>query len=141
MAMAQDAGYRLAFSIDRGVADERAYRWRLPRDMVVKGNSLNTFRNWLHQEPLHIDDISPLIGQIARSAGIEYRGTLSDETVDPAALVLAEKPAGQSADIRHDEATGQVVISTTLNEGANNIRVQSPGEVLRETSWVVFYRP
>ena len=141
MAMTQDAGYRLAFSIDRGVADERAYRWRLPRDMVVKGNSLNTFRNWLHQEPLHIDDISPLIGQVARSAQIEYRGTLPDEDVDPAALVLAEKPAGQSADIRHDETTGQVVISTTLNEGANNIRVQSPGEVLRETSWVVFYRP
>lgn len=141
MAMAQDAGYRLAFSIDRGAADERSYRWRLPRDMVVKGNSITTFKNWLHQEPLHIDEVSPPIGQIARSPEIEYRGTLTDESVDPGGLVLAEKPTGHSADLHYDETAGQVVISTTLNEGANNIRLQSPGEVLRETSWVVFYRP
>ncbi len=141
MAAAEEAGYRLAFSIDRGAVHEKSHRWRLPRDMVVKGSSMKTFKNWIHQEPLRIDDISPAIGEVAREADIEYRGTLASADVDPDALVLAEKPAGQQADVSFDQSASQVVIRTRLNEGANNIRLQSPGELLRETSWVVFYRP
>lgn len=138
MSAAREAGYRLAFSIDRGAADADSDPFRLPRQMVVKGNSLRTFKRWLAQEPLHLADISPPVGQVVSQAAVEIRARVADDAVSPREL-LAE--AGKGTSLTVDEQTAEIVISTTLATGANNIRLQYQGSPPRETSWVVVHRP
>jgi peptidoglycan/xylan/chitin deacetylase (PgdA/CDA1 family) len=138
MAAARDAGYRVAFSIDRGAADERSDAWRLPRQMVVRDNSLRTFKRWLTLEPLHLTDISPPVGQVASDANVEICAKVTDDSVVPDQILVE---GGKQAKLTTDDQTGNVVISTTLSAGANNIRLQYQGSPPRETSWVMVHRP
>ncbi len=138
MAAAREAGYRLAFSIDRGAADQESNPWRLPRQMVVRDNSLKTFKRWLAQEPLHLAGISPPVGEVVAQTNVEIHARLMDNDVSPSGLSVE---AGKGTDMSVVEGTNEIVISTTLRKGANNVRLQHQGTPSRETSWVVVCRP
>ena len=140
IAAVREAGYRMAFSIDRGAIDQHSNPWRLPRQMVVKGNSLKTFKGWLSQEPLHLADLSPRIGEVLTERDVEIHARLLDDDVDPSALSVTVEP-GKKTDQIADEDTNEIVISVTLDKGANNIRIQHQGSPPRERSWVVVSRP
>ncbi len=140
IAAVREAGYRMAFSIDRGAIDENSNPWRLPRQMVVGGNSLKTFKRWLSQEPLHLADLSPRIGEVLTERDIEIHARLLDDDVDPSALSVTVEP-GKKTDQTANEETNEVVISVRLDKGANNIRIQHEGSPPRERSWVAVCRP
>ena len=59
MKDARAAGYRVAFTIDRGPADQTDDPLRLPRQMVVNGNSMRTFQSWITEEKLHLAEHLP----------------------------------------------------------------------------------
>jgi len=136
----REAGYRMAFSIDRGAIDENSNPWRLPRQMVVKGNSVKTFKRWLSQEPLHLASLSPRIGEVVTDHDIKIHARLLDDDVDPGTLSVTVEP-GKKTDQTANEETNELTISVTLDNGANNIRIQHQGSPPRERSWVVVCRP
>ncbi len=138
MSAVREAGYRLGFSIDRGAVDEQSSPWRLPRQMVVRDNSLRTFKRWLAQEPLHLAGLSPAIGQVVSQTDIEIRARVLDDDVNPSALSVE---AGKGTDLSVNEETDEIVITTTLSKGANNVRLQHAGSPSRERSWVIVCRP
>ncbi len=138
MSAVREAGYRLGFSIDRGAVDEQSSAWRLPRQMVVRDNSLRTFKRWLAQEPLHLAGLSPAIGQVVSQTDIEIRARVLDDDVNPSALSVE---AGKGTDLSVNEETDEIVITTTLSKGANNVRLQHAGSPSRERSWVIVCRP
>lgn len=138
MSATKDAGYRTAFSIDRGPAYAASNCFALPRQIVVRDNSLRTFKTWLAQEPLRLNNMSPALGKIMRKPDVELRAELGDSDVGADSLTVE---GGRKPRVSPDHETGQIVIRTTLREGANNIRLQHQGNPSREKSWVVVYRP
>ncbi len=138
MSAVREAGYRLGFSIDRGAVDEQSNPWRLPRQMVVRDNSLTTFKRWLAQEPLHLAGLSPPIGEVLSQTDVEIRARVLDEDVNPSALAVE---AGKDTKLSVSEQTDELVITTRLSEGANSIRLQHAGSPSRERSWVIVCRP
>ncbi len=139
MSLARDAGYRIAFTIDRGPADWSDEPMRVPRQMVVNGNSLRTFRNWLAQSKLHLEDVDPPIGQRVRTDTPTITARLADEDVPVDGLEISRdgNPVSYDADV--DERT--ITLSPELSEGANNLRVNYYGSPRREVSWLIIYEP
>ncbi len=137
MEATKEAGYRLGFTIDRGAADDKSHPYRLPRQMVVRGNSLQTYKRWLDQEPLHLEDVDPPIGQVVTSKQVTISGRVTDG-INISSLQLVE--GGKDPSFETAQETSTFTIQTTLREGANNIRLQYPGVTNREISWVVLCR-
>lgn len=137
MQACQEAGYRLAFSIDPGATDQQSDPWRLPRKMIVNGTSSRTFARTLETEPLHLADVDPPPGQ--RIRGSAY--ALSARVADADALGSLGADAGKKARLKLDSATSVLTVSTTLSKGANLVRVFSSGTPRRETGWIVVSDP
>lgn len=135
MAKVREAGYRIAFSIDRGPADNTDDAMRVPRQMVVKGNSMRTFKRWAHQEKLHLADLDPPIGQHVAAASPTMTARLADEDVPVGEieLVAADKPV--KYEVAEDGCT--ITFRPELAEGANIIRANYWGSPQREVSWVI----
>ncbi|MGI5818898.1 MAG: polysaccharide deacetylase family protein [Armatimonadota bacterium] len=131
---ARDAGYRIAFTIDRGPADQTTDPMLVPRQMLVDGNSLRTFRGWLEQEKLHLEEIAPAIGERV-STDVTITARLADEDVAPGALEMSVNGRPVSHD--SDSETGVLTIRPELSEGANNLRVNFHGSPRREFSWLI----
>ncbi|MFW6437673.1 MAG: polysaccharide deacetylase family protein, partial [Armatimonadota bacterium] len=131
---AKNAGYRIAFTIDRGPADQTTDPMLVPRQMLVDGNSLNTFRGWLAAEKLHLEDIDPPIGErVSTDAAITAR--LADDEVPADGMEMSVNGSPVSYD--SDAETGELAIDPELNEGANNLRINYYGSPQREVSWVI----
>lgn len=129
----REAGYRIAFTIDRGPADQTTDPLLVPRQMLVNGNSLRTFRGWLAQEKLHLEDIDPPIGErVGTDATVTAR--LADEEVPADGLEMSVN--GSPVSYEADEA-GMLTIDPELNEGANNLRINYYGSPRHEVSWVI----
>lgn len=137
VARAREAGYRIAFTIDRGPADWTTDIMMVPRQMLVNGNSLKTFGRWLEQEKLHLEDVTPAIGERMETSAPEFTATVADEGVSPGELEISRDGNPVTYDI--DEATRTVTFTPELSEGANNLRVNYYGSPRREVSWVVVY--
>lgn len=135
MELAQEAGYRLAFSIDRGPADWTDDRWRLPRQMVVNGNSLRTFRNWLTQSKLHLRDVRPAIGERLDTTTPTITAVVADEDVPLDGIEISRDGNPMSYD--SDPETRTITLTPELRTGANNLRFTVYGSPRREVSWVV----
>jgi peptidoglycan/xylan/chitin deacetylase (PgdA/CDA1 family) len=135
----QEAGYRLAYSIDPGAVDQQSDPWRLPRKMIVNGTSQRTFARLLATEPLHLNDTTPPVGQ--RVAGRTY--SLSARVGDPDALASlgVECGATRAAQVKLDPQTSMLSVTCKLNRGANLVRVFSTGTPRRETGWIVVCDP
>lgn len=131
---AREAGYRIAFTIDRGPADHTTDPMLVPRQMLVDGNSLKTFRGWLSQEKLHLEDIAPPIGERV-STNTTITARLADEDVPAGEMEMSVNGSPVSYD--SDSATGELTIHPELNEGANNLRINYYGSPRREVSWVI----
>jgi len=133
-AHARDAGYRIAFTIDRGPADQTTDPMYVPRQMLVNGNSLKTFRGWLSQEKLHLDEVDPPVGaRMSTDAGITAR--LADDDVPIGEMEMSVN--GSPIKYEGDSETGMLTITPELNEGANNLRINYYGNPRREVSWVI----
>jgi len=135
LEITRDAGYRIAFTIDRGPADQSDEPYLIPREMVVNGNSLKTFRRWLSQEKLHIEQVDPPRGHRfdSRSAAISAR--LGDESLRVSDIEFTL--AGNSIDVDVAEDGRSLTLHPQLATGANIIRANYWGSPERETSWVV----
>ncbi|MFW5866951.1 MAG: polysaccharide deacetylase family protein [Armatimonadota bacterium] len=130
----RDAGYRIAFTIDRGPADQTSDPMLVPRQMLVDGNSLNTFRGWLAAEKLHLEEITPPVGErVGTDAKITAR--LADDAVPIDGMEMSVNGSPVSYD--GDSETGELTIDPELSEGANNLRINSYGSPRREVSWVI----
>ena len=133
-ARARDAGYRIAFTIDRGPADQTTDAMFVPRQMLVDGNSLKTFGNWLSQEKLHLEELDPPVGErMSTDAGITAR--LADDDVPINGMEMSVN--GSPIKYEGDSETGMLTITPELNEGANNLRINFYGSPRREVSWVI----
>jgi len=130
---AQDAGYRIAFTIDRGPADQTTDPMIVPRQMLVNGNSLKTFRGWLAQEKLHLEEIDPPIGERV-GTGTTITARLADEDVPADGMEMSVN--GSPVSYEADES-GMLTIDPELSEGANNLRVNYYGSPRREVSWLI----
>ena len=133
------AGYRVAFSIDRGPADWTDDPLRLPRQMVVNGNSLSTFERWLDQEKLHVETVTPPIGARVGSAETVFSVKLADDGVAADGIEISLD--GKPVKFEIDEEMRQITFTPELNEGANNLRLNYHGSPRREVSWVIMHRP
>ncbi|MGM0493743.1 MAG: polysaccharide deacetylase family protein [Armatimonadota bacterium] len=131
---ARDAGYRIAFTIDRGPADQTTDPMLVPRQMLVNGNSLNTFRGWLAQEKLHLEGIEPALGERA-STDAKISAVLADEEVPMDGMEMSVN--GAPISYEGNPETRELTIYPELNEGANNLRVNCYGNPRREVSWVI----
>lgn len=132
--LAREAGYRIAFTIDRGPADQTTDPMLVPRQMLVDGNSLKTFRSWLSQEKLHLEEIDPPVGErVATDATITARPV--DEDVPIAGLEMTVNGSPVSYD--SDAESGLLTIHPQLNAGANNLRINYYGSPRREVSWLI----
>lgn len=134
-----EAGYRVAFTIDRGPADWTDDPLLLPRQMVVNGNSIDTFGRWLDQEKLHFAEIDPPIGQGVDLATPAVTARLADDGVAVNALEVSVD--GRPVAYEADEDARELTFSPELNEGANNLRVNYYGTPRREVSWVIIHEP
>lgn len=130
----RSAGYRIAFTIDRGPADQTTDPMLVPRQMLVDGNSLRTFRGWLAQEKLHLDAIDPPIGRRV-STGATISARLADEDVPIGGMEMSVN--GRPISYEGDAETGGLTIHPELNTGANNLRINYHGSPRREVSWVI----
>ncbi|MFW6156930.1 MAG: polysaccharide deacetylase family protein [Armatimonadota bacterium] len=131
---ARDAGYRIAFSIDRGPADHTTDPMIVPRQMLVNGNSLNTFRGWLTQKKLHLEEIDPPVGEhVSTDATITATPADDDVPADGMEMSVNGSPVGYEADAE----SGKLTIDPELSEGANNLRINYYGSPRREVSWVI----
>lgn len=137
MGACREAGYRMAFSIDPGAIDNQSSVYALPRKMVVNGTSLKSFERALAVEPLHLTGLQPEIG--LRYRGKAYR--LQAQVADPDALEALGAEAGKGTRVKLDRQTSQLSVTSTLNRGANLVRVFSTGTPRRETAWIVVCDP
>lgn len=135
MELAQEAGYRIAFSIDRGPADWTDDRWRVPRQMVVNGNSLKTFGTWLAQSKLHLDDVSPAIGERLDTTTPTITAVVADEDVPLEGIEVSCD--GKPIKYQSDPDTRTITLTPELSAGANNLRLTVYGSPRREVSWVI----
>lgn len=135
MRQAQEAGYRVAFSIDRGPADNTDDPMRLPREMVVKGNSMKTFKRWVRQEKLHFADPDPPIGQRVETTSPTFTVRVADEAIplSDIELTVEDKPPERQT----DEAKRTITFAPELAKGANIVRANYWGSPQREVSWIV----
>ncbi len=131
---AREAGYRIAFTIDRGPADQTTDPMLVPRQMLVDGNSLKTFRGWLAQEKLHLEEITPAIGE-RMASGQTLTARLADEGVPAEGLEISIN--GSPVKNEAEAGSGMLSISPELDEGANNLRINYYGDPRREVSWVI----
>ncbi len=138
MECAREAGYRIAFTIDRGPADWSDDPMRVPRQMVVNGNSLRTLSTWLAQDKLHLEQIDPPIGERV-STTPTITAALADEDVTPGSVEISCDGNPVSCDAGADART--ITFSPELREGANNIRLTYYGSPRREVSWLVVAEP
>ncbi len=136
---AREAGYRVAFTIDRGPADWTDDVLRLPRQMVVNGNSLSTFGRWLDQEKLHLEDVTPAIGERVSEAEPTITARLADESVPPDGIEASVN--GKPVSCEGDSESGRITLFPELSEGANNLRLNYYGSPRREVSWVIAHEP
>ena len=127
----ESAGYDAALTIDRGPADEQSDPFRLPRRMIMNATSFNTFKRICNAKALHIADLSPAPGARVTSKSLKITGTITDEDVAgaPVGEVQGERP-----EIAFDPATRAIIITATLNRGANSIALAAGG---REVSWLI----
>ncbi len=130
----KDAGYRIAFTIDRGPADQTDDPFLVPREMVVNGNSLRTFGRWLAQEKLHLEEIDPPRGHRFDMSTPQITARLAD---DIAASEIEFTVAGKAIDVDVAEDGVTLTLNPELSTGANIIRANYWGSPQRETSWVV----
>lgn len=135
MELAQETGYRIAFSIDRGPADWTDDRWRVPRQMVVNGNSLKTFGNWLAQSKLHLDNVSPAIGERVGTTTPTITAVVADEDVPLDGIEISRD--GNPVQYESDPDTRTITLTPELSAGANNLRLIVYGSPRREVSWVI----
>lgn len=135
LALTRDAGYRIGFTIDRGPMDQTDDPYLLPRQMVVNGNSMRTFRRWLSQEKLHVERINPPRGHRFDAHAVEITGVLTDPGVDikQVEFTLDGKPLQAASGAE----PGSFTLHPELSTGANIIRANYWGSPQRETSWVV----
>lgn len=137
MRACREAGYRTAFSIDPGAIDNQSNVWALPRKMIVNGTSLKTFERALTTEPLHLTGLQPEIG--LRYGSKSYK--LQAQVADPDALDTLGAEAGKHTQVKLDRPTSGLTVTSTLNKGANLVRVFSTGTPRRETAWIVVCDP
>lgn len=137
MRAAREAGYRMAFSIDPGAIDNQSNVWALPRKMIVMGTSLKTFERALATEPLHLTGLQPGLGE--RYSGKAYK--LQAQVADPDALDALGAEAGKGTRVKLDRKTSELTVTSTLNRGANLVRVFSSGTPRRETGWIIVCDP
>jgi peptidoglycan/xylan/chitin deacetylase (PgdA/CDA1 family) len=135
MRQAREAGYRVAFSIDRGPADNTDDPMRLPRQMVVEGNSMRTFKRWVHQEKLHFADLDPPIGQRVETTSPTFTARVADEAIplSDIELTVEDRPPERQS----DEAERTITFTPELAKGANIVRANYWGSPQREVSWIV----
>ncbi|MEA3400040.1 MAG: polysaccharide deacetylase family protein [Armatimonadota bacterium] len=136
---ARDAGYRMAFTIDRGPADWTTDRMLVPRQMLVNGNSLDTFAVWLDQQKLHLEDIDPAVGRRVATTTPTITATLADEAVPVDGLEISRD--GNPVSYEGDAETRTITLTPELREGANNLRLNYYGSPRREVSWVIVSEP
>ncbi len=135
MSLARDAGYRIAFTIDRGPADWTDDLMRTPRQMVVNGNSLKTFGTWLAQGKLHLEDVDPPIGARVHTDTPTITARVADEDVPVDGIEISRD--GNPVSYDADADTRTITFSPELSEGANNLRMNVYGSPRREVSWVI----
>lgn len=135
MREAREAGYRIAFTIDRGPADQTDDSMRVPRQMVVKGNSMKTFTRWAHQGKLHFADLDPPIGEHVDTTTPTFTARLADEYVPVLELELTAGGKAVKYQVGDDGRT--ITFTPDLAKGANIIRANYWGSPQREVSWVV----
>ncbi|MGC9319864.1 MAG: polysaccharide deacetylase family protein [Armatimonadota bacterium] len=136
---AREAGFRIALTIDRGPADWTTDAMVVPRQMVVNGNSLDTFSRWLEQGKLHLTDIAPPIGRRVTTTTPTITATLADEDVPVDGLEISRDGNPVSYDSDADART--ITLTPELLEGANNLRITYYGSPRREVSWVIVSEP
>lgn len=135
LELTRDAGYRIAFTIDRGPADQTDEPYLLPREMVVNGNSMRTFKRWLQQEKLHLQQIHPPRGHRFDITNPEITCALADEGVN--ATEIEFTVSGKPVKVEVGEDGSSVALRPQLTTGASIIRANYWGSPERETSWVV----
>lgn len=140
MNMAREAGYRIAFTIDRGPADWTDDVMRVPRQMVVNGNSLKTFERWLRQQKLHLEKVSPPIGARVPTTELTITAVVADEDVPLDEIEISRDGNPVSYDII-DPQTRVISFTPELNKGANNLRLNYYGSPRREVSWLIICEP
>ena len=137
MAIAEAAGFQLAFSIDRGAVGRDSHRFNLPRRMVVNGTSMTTFKRALACEPLYLTAMDPPVG--TRIAGTDY--TMSAQVGPQEAGGTVQGEAGKASAVEYDAQSRMVTLAGKLQRGANNVSLTFPGPPLREASWIVVCDP
>jgi len=135
MREVRETGYRVAFTIDRGPADQTDDPMRVPRQMVVKGNSMKTFTRWVHQEKLHFADLDPPIGEHLDTSTPTFTARLADEYVPVSEVELVAGDKGVKYQVGDDGRT--ITFTPELAKGANIIKANYWGSPQREVSWVV----
>ncbi len=136
---ARDAGYEIAFTIDRGPADWTTDPMLVPRQMVVNGNSMNTFGRWLKQEKLHLEKIDPPVGERVTTTEPTITAVVADEDVPVDGLEISRD--GNPVSYEADEENRTITMTPELREGANNLRLNYYGDPRREVSWVIIADP
>jgi len=137
--LAREAGYRIAFTIDRGPADWTDHAMRVPRQMLVNGNSLTTFSRWLSQRKIHLEDMEPPIGERLSTTTPTITAVLADEDVPVGELEISRD--GNPVSYDADADTRTITFTPELSEGANNLRINYYGSPRREVSWVIVCGP
>lgn len=137
MQAVSTAGFRVAFSIDPGAADQDSTALCLPRKMIVKGTSLRTFQRFLDTAPLHLAEVTPAVGE--RVKGRQYQ--LTARVSDPDAVAALGGECGSHARVKLDPQTSLLTLTASLNRGANLVRIFSSGTPRRETGWIVVCDP
>lgn len=133
--LAGEAGYRVAFTIDRGPLDWTDDPLRLPRQMVVNGNALSTFGRWLDQEKLHLEQVTPAIGERVDEPSPAIRAVVAADGVPAGEIEISLDGVPVSHD--SDPETREIRFSPELKVGANNLRMNYYGSPRREVSWVI----
>ncbi|MCD6360926.1 MAG: polysaccharide deacetylase family protein [Armatimonadetes bacterium] len=135
LRVTREAGYRIGFTIDRGPADQTDDPLLIPREMVVNGNSMKTFKRWLHQEKLHLADLDPPPGAHFDTRTPSITATLADDGVPPGEIEFTV--AGKRVDVDVADDGVSLTLRPKLSKGANIIRANYWGSPQRETSWVI----
>ncbi len=126
-----DAGYTSALSIDRGPADEQSDQFLLPRTMIVKDTSFETFKRVCNTKALHVADLDPPRGSRVTEKSLTVTATLADDDVTTAPRGEVQ---GKPLSVSLDAATRQISFSVDLGRGANSLVLRANG---RETSWLL----
>jgi len=135
LEIVREVGYRIAFTIDRGPADQTDELLLMPREMVVNGNSMKTYRRWLAQEKLHVEDLDPPRGSRFDTTSVEITGRLGDEGVPPGEIEFTLD--GKRIDVTVGDDGVSITLMPKLTTGESIIRANYYGSPHRETSWLV----